>query len=168
LAVKEARLDPGAFRFRMTENMASTPFFLTTDAHLLVPVDFSEHSRMALHAAADMIRKTGVGRLTLLSVVEPPTSGMRIQTADLHKGMEEDAARRLHEWARVEIPDIETSQIAAVCGVPGEEICHQAAKRAVNLIVISTHGRTGLKHMLMGSVAEKVVRNAKCPVLVVR
>jgi nucleotide-binding universal stress UspA family protein len=148
--------------------MTTPPIFLTTDAHLLVPVDFSNHSRTALHAAADMIRKTGVGRLTLLSIVEPPTSGMRIQTADLHQSMEEETARTLHEWAKVEIPDIETSQIAAVCGVPGDEICEQAAKRGVNLIVIATHGHTGLKHYLLGSVAEKVVRNAKCPVLVVR
>jgi nucleotide-binding universal stress UspA family protein len=148
--------------------MDDIPFFLTADAHLMVPIDFSEHSRMAVHAAAEMIRKTGVGRLTLLSVVEPPTSGMRIQTAVLHTEMEEEASRRLHEWARMEIPDIEVSQMVAVSGMAGEEICSQAAKRGVNLIVISTHGRTGLKHLLLGSVAEKVVRNATCPVLVVR
>ena len=148
--------------------MATPIFSLDADAHLLVPVDFSNHSRVALQTAAEMIRKAQGGKLTLLTVVEPPTNALRIQTGDLHKLMETEATRHLQEWIRKEVPDLKTVRTAVKFGRPGEEICKQAEKRKASLIVISSHGYTGLKHYMLGSVAEKVVRHAKIPVLVVR
>ena len=59
-------------------------------------------------------------------------------------------------------------EIAVVHGVPFQEMLDTAKKQQVDLIIMGTHGRTGLQHVLMGSVAEKVVRLAPCPVLVVR
>jgi nucleotide-binding universal stress UspA family protein len=59
-------------------------------------------------------------------------------------------------------------EIAVVHGIPFQEILDTAKKQQVDLIIMGTHGRTGLQHVLMGSVAEKVVRLAPCPVLVVR
>jgi nucleotide-binding universal stress UspA family protein len=59
-------------------------------------------------------------------------------------------------------------EVVVVRGVPFQEILDTAKKQQVDLIIMGTHGRTGLQHMLLGSVAEKVVRLAPCPVLVVR
>ncbi len=152
----------------MPAGMAASTSSPTSGTHLLVPIDFSEHSRTALHKAVEMLQGIGGGRLTLLTVVEPATSGFRIQTADLHRQMEVEAERQLREWARLDAPDLPDVQVAVVAGRPADEICAQAAKRGVSTIVISTHGRTGLRHYLLGSVAESVVRHAVCPVMVVR
>lgn len=148
--------------------MASPAISLASDAHLMVPIDFSNHSREAMHAAVEMLKLGQGGHLTLLTVVEPPTRGMRIQTDDLHKQMAIEAEQDLRLWVKDEIPDVERVNIAVSTGSAGDEICEQAAKRKVSLIVISTHGHTGLKRYLLGSVAEKVVRHAPCSVLIVR
>jgi universal stress protein A len=148
--------------------MTSPSLIVTTEAHLLVPIDFSEHARRALQVAVDMVKKGTGCKLTLLTVVEPPTSGLRIQTGDLHKQMESEAAKHLQEWVRVEVPDVPGVETVVASGRPGDEICAQAVKRGVSLVVISTHGHTGLKHYVLGSVVEKVVRHAPCSVLVVR
>ncbi|MCA9608434.1 MAG: universal stress protein, partial [Myxococcales bacterium] len=66
-------------------------------------------------------------------------------------------------------PDIEHTKTALIMSPNAAQgICHYASKEDTDLIVISTHGRTGLAHLLIGSVAEKVVRHAPCPVLTVR
>jgi nucleotide-binding universal stress UspA family protein len=148
--------------------MSSPSLSLATDAHIMVPVDFSNHSLQALQAALEMLRLGEGGQLTLLSVVEPPTRGLRIQTDDLHRQMELEAERELQELARTLVAEGLKIHVGVVCGSPGEEICEQAARRGAKLIVISTHGHTGLKRYLLGSVAEKVVRHAHCPVLVLR
>lgn len=136
--------------------------------HILVPIDFSDHSREALRAAGQLFLAGIGGRITLLAVVEPPTTGLRIQTEDIHKQMMVEADRNLKEWVREELPEVESVNTGVVAGEPRDEICEEAAKRNVDLIVISTHGRTGLKRYLMGSVAEHVVRQAPCSVLIVR
>ncbi len=148
--------------------MASSTPISSGTAHLLVPVDFSNHSRAALRRAAEMIRIAGDGKLTLLSVVDPPTSGLRIQTSELHQQMEEDAMNRLRELAHEEVPDLQAVHLEVAAGRPADAICAQAAKLGADMIVISTHGRSGLSHYLIGSVAESVVRHATCPVLVFR
>ena len=148
--------------------MSSETQPLGRPVHLLVPVDFSEHSRLATRAAAAQIQGREGAKLTLLNVVDPPTSGLRIQTGDLHRQMEREAERQLGEWTKTELPDVPDVSLVVVSGKPGEEICEEARKRAVSLIVIATHGHTGLRHYLLGSVAETVVRHAPCSVLVVR
>lgn len=170
---RQALLDPTAFSAyphptQLHLTMASPAISLASDAHLLVPIDFSNHSRAALHAAVEMLNLGQGGQLTLLTVVEPPTRGLRIQTDDLHKQMAVEAERDLRQWIKDEIPDLERVNPVVITGSAGEEICEQAAKRKVSLIVISTHGRTGLQRYLLGSVAEKVVRHAPCSVLIVR
>jgi nucleotide-binding universal stress UspA family protein len=146
----------------------SAQLSLATDAHIMVPVDFSNHSRQALLTAVDMLKLGDGGQLTLLCVVEPPTRGLRIQTDDLHRQMQIEAEADLREWAREYAAGVEKVHVGVVTGSAGEEICEQAARRGAKLIVISTHGHTGLKRYLLGSVAEKVVRHAHCPVLVLR
>lgn len=137
----------------------------------LVPIDFSEHAEQALDyaiALADKLR----ARLTLLHVIHDmpigagdmasalPYEYMQEIEAGVQQSMEEllDRARN----AGVE------GEIVIVHGVPFQAILDATADRHVDLIIMGTHGRTGLRHALMGSVAEKVVRLASCPVLVTR
>ena len=139
---------------------------------ILCPVDFSAPSRSAMHVAADLARKFGA-QLTLLHVYQVPAYPLpegvllpsRISLADLFDridqaldGWREDAERR--GAGRV---DVETSQ-----GSAWSEICQRATREDFQLIVIGTHGHTGLRHLLLGSVAERVVRHAPCPVMTVQ
>jgi nucleotide-binding universal stress UspA family protein len=82
--------------------------------------------------------------------------------------MEQEAVRRLEQWIKSELPQVSAATAVVVQGQPGEEICIEAGRRGVSLIVIATHGHTGLRHYLLGSVAEEVVRRAPCSVLVIR
>lgn len=137
---------------------------------ILCPVDFSEPSRAAMGAAVEQARATN-GALTLLNVYHPPVlmvpeyPGSPIALAEIAKASEiairdwADDARRL---------GAASTEGVAIEGVPWDQIVMTATRQGFDLIVIGTHGRTGLKHALLGSVAEKVVRHAKCPVLVVR
>jgi nucleotide-binding universal stress UspA family protein len=128
---------------------------------ILVPTDFSECARHAVPAAASLARLTGA-RVLCLHVVEPvvqplgwTTGAEPMPSAELGERMEESAARDLplfsksEEFAGLEVEDL---------------LAHGGA----DLIVISSHGRTGLGRILFGSTAESVVRHARCPVLVVK
>lgn len=138
---------------------------------ILVPLDFSLHSKQALDCAVDFARQFGA-KLTLLHVVEP------IATPDFAASfplaMENDklmaAARseleRVAKAAR--IPRGMVEKVLVRFGRSFHEIADAACTRKVDLIIISTHGYTGLKHALLGSTTERVVRHAPCPVLVVR
>lgn len=151
-----------------TANGAPRPFKLRT---ILVPVDFSACSRKALQYAIPLAREFGAA-IALIHVVHvnyaagPEFGAMDfpLVEADLRKNAEGELAK----LAAAEIQ----GQVAFVClvrsGLEVIEIVDAAKKLESDLIVISTHGRTGLKHVFMGSVAENVVRLAPCPVLVVR
>jgi nucleotide-binding universal stress UspA family protein len=136
---------------------------------ILVPVDFSTHSSEAIRAAADLAARYD-GAVTLLNVWEGSVyyfpEGYVLYSPDhLRKvmtelGRELDASRREAEVAGA--PRVETKQRE---GVAATEIVDFAREGEFDLIVMGTHGRTGVKHALMGSVAERVVRKAPCPVL---
>lgn len=138
---------------------------------ILVPVDFSECSRKALDYALPFAGKFGAA-LTLLHVIhanyyaannEYTTFDYPELMSELRQSGEEEL-RLLADSVRKECPVktmIET-------GHPGEVIVTAAKELGMNLIIVSTHGRTGLKRALLGSTAEYVVRHAPCPVLVVR
>lgn len=116
---------------------------------ILVATDFSENAAAALAVGVTTAKALGV-RLHLLHVFA---------------GAEDDAARLLAEAAAkagAEAPLVSTS-----AGDPAREILRYASRFAIDLIVIGTHGCTGLRRVLLGSVAERVVRGARCPVLVV-
>jgi nucleotide-binding universal stress UspA family protein len=139
--------------------------------HILVPTDFSDGSRAAFDTALDLALDSGA-RLTLFHVHHVPTSLAPDaiipvspellhdleHSADLALDQSCDKARAVGIAA-----DHQTS-----FGTTHTEICSAADQLGVDLIVIGTHGRTGLSHVLLGSVAEKVVRHARCPVLTVR
>jgi len=162
--------------------------------HVLVPTDFSEPANHALRYAIEEATLHH-GKVTLLHVLPPrtetdvyyvtgapPASGYQA-------GLDPDAGGRVgayppsqpmvvrhdrNEEALTQLQDLipaafhDTWQVEIAAGHPADTIVRIAGERNADLIVMGTHGRTGLQHVLLGSVAEKVVRLASCPVLTVR
>lgn len=135
------------------------------------PVDFSQTSRAALEEAADLARRYAA-RLTVLHVFEPAagaTGEMQAPMPELIEATAQELERKLAGWKleaeRLGAPAVEQ---AVISGVPGREIPAFASEGGYDLVVMGTHGRTGLRHLVVGSVAERVVREAHCPVLVIR
>ena len=139
---------------------------------VLVPLDFSEHARKALRHARGLARQYR-GRLLLLHVVEPMACPSDLGytpviTDEMVEEIRREAGARLEEEvAREKAAAIECEGLLRF-GRPYLEITEAADDAGVDLIVLTTHGYTGLKHVLLGSTAERVVRHARCPVLVVR
>ena len=142
---------------------------------ILLPTDFSECARHAVPVAAEFARLLGA-RVVCLHVVEPvvqPAAGWTplaepLPSAELGGRLEETAARDLPAFSRSEeFAGLEVEDVIAR-GEPAAEIVRAAEERGAGLIVISSHGRTGLGRILFGSTAESVVRHARCPVLVVK
>jgi len=139
---------------------------------ILCPIDFSEDSRVALTHAVEIARVSG-GELTVLHVVEPvlyPVEyGMApVPTVDLESSATANARAKLSDLVQEEIGSDLKSQIKVVFGRADQQICDVAREEGFDLIVLATHGLTGLKHLLLGSVAERVVRHSDCPVLTVK
>lgn len=137
---------------------------------ILCPVDFSGNSRHALVVAADLAKSWGA-TLTIAHVWQPPLYGSPDApvAGTVIQSLVDDAERMLDEWqAAVQSDGLEIARTKITTGVPWHEILELAKGASADLIVMGTHGRTGLKHVLIGSVAEKVVRHATCDVLVVR
>ena len=118
--------------------------------------------------------KTGLGPsspVTVLTVFQPPTLAVaaEVLTSALDVRTLGRASQGLAEAARRVAAAGALDVVTVLCeGSPYDEILAHAREGRFDLIVMGTHGRTGLEHMLMGSVAEKVVRTAPCPVLTVR
>lgn len=141
---------------------------------ILVPLDFSEFGKHALRYGCEFARRFGA-ELHLLHVVEDiypmvPEAGMLLPVQGDYLAELQASARKALE----KLPETEWSQgIAEIIrhvetGTPFLEVIRYAKAHEIDLIVVGTHGRTGLVHMLMGSVAEKIVRKSPCPVLTVR
>ncbi len=141
---------------------------------ILLPTDFSECGNYALSYAASLARKFGAS-IICVHVIEPmvPTVGYSGMTeplplADITDQLEDSAERELPKIAECEeCAGLEIEEVIAH-GEAASEIARVAEERNVDLIVISSHGRTGLGRILFGSTAEAVVRHASCPVLVVK
>ncbi len=144
--------------------------------NILVPTDFSDFSRYALNYAI-AFAQTFKAKITLIHVTpERELDSLRQvstffepgQLEKLLKQRESEDRRQLNEFIPPELKKgIEVEAIHTV-GMPFLDIIKTAKKKKVDLIIIATHGRSGLSHILFGSVAEKVVRNAPCPVLSIR
>lgn len=135
---------------------------------LLIPTDLSEHSERARSYACELAKRFAA-ELHLLHVVPPislPGYVGPIPDELLHP--EEGARRELEEWNDPEFEHTKGVVRSVVTGTPFVEIVRYARDRNMDLIVMSTHGRSGLVHALVGSVTEKFVRKASCPVLTVR
>jgi universal stress protein A len=139
---------------------------------ILVPTDFSPLSKKALQYAIRLAEEFHTG-ITLVHVIEPEVppafDGFMIAPPTVSNGTSASCTNRLNSLAN----SLRTAGRARVnsivrCGLASIEIVDAAKELDVDLIVIATHGYTGWKHFAIGSTAERVVRAAPCPVLVVR
>lgn len=129
---------------------------------ILHPTDFSPNSAYALQLAGALARDYGA-RLVILNVVIPPTVIYgETAVANTSDAMAEEAS---HQLERLPLPEGIHVEHRVKEGNPEEEIVCLAEELGADLIVMGSHGRTGLQRLLMGSVAEQVMRKASCPVL---
>ncbi len=132
----------------------------------IVPIDFSDDSFAAIAVAREMVDDPEHLRLVhVLPTLEPADPGVIWSTVD-------DAGRSRHaeDALQKELQDrgLAAAKIVIRFGDPGHEISAYANETDAQLVVISSHGRSALQHLLIGSVAERVVRLAHCPVLVLK
>jgi len=139
--------------------------------HILVPIDFSDHSGAALETATEIAKRFGAkvwllhcypiyaGGVTPYSIVTP---------ARYYRDIRSEAERRLRQsQEKIEAEGVEAESSVSPTD-PQEAIARMATERGVDLIVMGTRGLTGFRHAMLGSVAERTVRSAPCPVLTVK
>jgi len=134
---------------------------------ILCPIDFDDNSMAALDTAARMARESG-GILEVLHVVPimMQPGGMPIHI-DVYATEEEAAKAKMIGLAKEHLAGVKYELRTAVAQ-PAVAILHAQQKLAADVIVMGTHGRRGIAHLIIGSVAEHVMREAECPVLTVR
>lgn len=130
---------------------------------VLFPTDFSTLSDAAIDYAA-ALAKEGGGELLIVHVEEPPIA---YGAGEMYYGVSEPDTQALTKMLHAVAPTDPSvpCRRRLLIGNPADEIVRLAEEENVDLIVMGTHGRTGFKRFLMGSVAEAVVRRAECPVL---
>jgi len=133
---------------------------------ILFPTDFSTASDAALPHAVTLAKEKSA-TLLILHVEEPP---LAYGSGELYYGLPEPSSERILKMLEQVTPSDPTVAFKhrLTIGDPAGEIVRIAGEEAAEMIVLGTHGRSGISRMLMGSVAEAVVRRAPCPVLVLR
>lgn len=145
---------------------------MITLKRILLATDFSENAAYAMPYARDLALTFGA-QVDIVHVHQPPvyTGAFVYGSIDVPAGYADEIRKvlyaRLQEQRNKLGTDIEATT-ALLEGVPFKELIRHAIENNVDLIVMSTHGHTGLKHVLLGSTAERVVREAPCPVMTVR
>jgi len=151
---------------------------------ILCPTDFSEHSYKAVKAAEELAKELSA-RLLLVHVVPPVPVSSELQTGpsgysapasagafnitEYLKELKAQAEKSLDEVVKNKIKkDIDIEKVVLTGGEESDEINKFAEDKDIDLIVISTHGRTGLERLVFGSVAEKIIRHSQKPVLTIR
>jgi len=139
---------------------------------ILFPTDFSEGSDNALPYAADMARHYGA-KLYVLHIMHDIAKATgwyvpHISMDELYKDMEANAKKEMDRYGAEEIRGLKDVERVILKGIPYDEILRFAQENKMDLIVMGTHGRKGLDRVIFGSTAERVVRDATCPVLSVR
>lgn len=132
---------------------------------ILVPIDFSGISRHALRYAVPLALEYRA-KITLLHAIVPPPYPTEMGVILLHdETATRTAQKELIRLSRKLIPTVARGEIVVCRGQPYSEITLTARRLKIDLIVLTTHGHTGLKRVLLGSTAERVLRHAHCPVL---
>ena len=139
---------------------------------VLVPIDFSEYSKNALQYAIPFAKKFGA-ELLLVYVVEPTIypadfSFGQVGNPGLESEMREKGEKSLDRLVKEQVAKQVPARSFICTGNPFLEIIRVAKEEQVDLIIIASHGHSGVEHLLFGGTAEKVVRKAPCSVLVVR
>jgi len=145
---------------------------MKTFEKILTAIDFSESSDFAFEYALTLARQFQA-ELTVLHVVNEPVDlrGFyvpHISFEQLEKEIEEGAEKMMSTFCQTKMGDFSRYATAVVAGIPYDEILRKAEETGASLIVLGTHGRTGIDHLIFGSTAERVVRSATCPVLTIR
>jgi nucleotide-binding universal stress UspA family protein len=139
---------------------------------ILFATDFSDCSDHAFDYALSLA-ELYKSRLVILHVINEPVDlrGFyvpHVSFENLEKEVEEGAEKMMQKFCRTKVGEFKNLETVTVSGVPYEEIINQAEAKKASLIVLGTHGRSGMDHLLFGSTAERVVRKALCPVMTVR
>jgi universal stress protein A len=143
---------------------------------ILAPIDFSEHSTEAMRAAMELAKDVGA-EVHLVHVIAPhhtfiplPLATSAEQSRELAReaSMLEQAEEELAHLKKDEFGDSNKVFTYAVVGHPVHKLVEYAKEQGIDLIVMATHGRSGVEHMLLGGTTEKIVRDAPCSVLVIR
>ncbi|MFI5307391.1 MAG: universal stress protein [Polyangiales bacterium] len=139
---------------------------------ILCPIDFSSYSKAAMEEAMSLAKAMGSELCLIHAYQNPayvlPMSGYVGPTADMIGKIRQQLAEELEGLAGTSRKEGIKTETLVVEGVPYQSIVDHANEWNANLIVMGTHGRTGISHVLTGSVAERVVRLSRCPVLVTR
>lgn len=145
---------------------------MTKLERILVPTDFSDNSKAALEYAVGLAEKFGAD-IYLMHVIANDTAvamgsdGFFSVSNDIMQELRDSVERQLEETAKSIAGSVGNVVQEVREGAPFAEIVKYAKAEDIDLIVLGTHGRTGISHLLIGSVAEKVVRKARCPVLTI-
>lgn len=143
---------------------------------ILAPIDFSVHSMEAMRDAMELAKDVGA-EVHLMHVISPhhhfiplPLESNAEQSRELAResAMLEQADEELARIKKDEFGDSKKVVTFAVVGHPVQKLADYAKEQGIDLIVLSTHGRSSVEHMLLGGTTEKLVRNAPCSVLVIR
>ena len=143
---------------------------------ILAPIDFSVHSMEAMRGAMELAKDVGAD-VHLVHVIAPhrhfiplplATSAEESRELVREAAMLEQAEEELARVKKDDFGDSKKVFTFAVVGNPIEKLVEYAKEQAIDLVVMSTHGRSGVEQILIGSVTEKMVRNAPCSVLVFR
>ncbi len=140
---------------------------------ILVPCDFSEYSEHAFTWARDLA-EGWKAKIVLLHAVPsfshaaPPDRGFLVDIPKIEAELVVDAEKSLNDFVAKKGTTTVTVETRAIMGDPFWQICENAGCEHADLIVMGSHGRTGLSPVFLGTVAERVVRHAPCPVLVAR
>ncbi len=145
---------------------------MLTVKKILCPVDFSEPSFLGLSASVDLARLYGadIEVIYILPILPPQPIDPQysFQVPEYEILLHQDAENRLAALVKDKIPEGINAAPVVGHGSAGKEIVKYAEQTKTDLIVIASHGHGGWHHLVMGSVAEKVIRHSPCPVLVVR
>ncbi|MBP1749575.1 MAG: UspA protein [Deltaproteobacteria bacterium] len=141
---------------------------------ILVPTDFSEYSDAALKYAIDVAKQSGakIYLLHVIGLIQSCTVDYCFDQSTLD-ALEEQSSSSAEDMMKHQLelfPDITSVDITTDVrkGVPYQEILNEQKAKDIDLIIMSSHGKTGLLGALLGSVAEKVMKRASCPVLLIR
>jgi nucleotide-binding universal stress UspA family protein len=139
---------------------------------ILFATDFSEGSDFAFQTALSMARKYE-SKLIVVHIISEPVDlrGFyvpHISFDKLEEEIEQGAQKLMEKFCRTQMKDFNNFESHVFPGIPYDEIIKKAAEFNVDLIILGTHGRTGLDHVLFGSTAEKVVRKSPVPVMTIR
>ena len=143
---------------------------------ILAPIDFSPHSMEAMRAAMELAKDVGA-EVHLVHVIAPhhtfiplPLATSAEQSRELAReaAMLEQAEEELAHLKKDEFGDSNKVFTFAAVGHPVQKLVDYAKEQSIDLIVMATHGRSGIEHALLGGTTEKIVRNSPCSVLVIR